>query len=88
MARPAMAALAIFTFLNAWNDFLWPMIVTSSQDMRTLPVGLALLARKNNVSWPDTMAGAVITIAPMIAVFAVLQRRFVEGLTAGAVKDG
>ncbi|MFC4048701.1 carbohydrate ABC transporter permease [Actinomadura syzygii] len=88
MARPAMAALAIFTFLNAWNDFLWPMIVTSSQDMRTLPVGLALLARKNNVSWPDTMAGAVVTIAPMIAVFAVLQRRFVEGLTAGAVKDG
>ena len=44
--------------------------------MRTLPVGLALLARKNNVSWPDTMAGAVITVIPMVIVFAVLQRRF------------
>lgn len=87
IARPGMATLAVFAFLNSWNDFLWPMIVTSSENMRTLPVGLALLARKNNVSWPDTMAGAVVTIVPMIIVFAVLQRRFVEGLTAGAVKD-
>ncbi|WP_214317201.1 carbohydrate ABC transporter permease [Nonomuraea sediminis] len=88
VARPAMAALAIFTFLGAWNDFLWPLIVTDSEQMRTLPVGLALLARKNSVSWTDSMAGAVITILPMVAFFAVLQRRFVEGLTAGAVKDG
>ncbi|MEU7896146.1 carbohydrate ABC transporter permease [Nonomuraea sp. NPDC049152] len=87
VAKPAMAALAIFTFLGAWNDFLWPLIITNSEEMRTLPVGLALLARKNNVSWADTMAGSVITILPMVAFFAVLQRRFVEGLTAGAVKD-
>jgi len=54
--------------------------------MRTLPVGLALLSRKNSVNWTDTMAGTVLTILPMLLVFAVLQRRFVEGLTAGAVK--
>jgi ABC-type glycerol-3-phosphate transport system permease component len=88
LANPANAALSIFTFLTAWNDFLWPLIVTNSDHMRTLPVGLALLARKNSVSWPDTMAGSVIAIVPMLAVFAVLQRRFVEGLTAGAVKGG
>ncbi len=49
LAVPGMATLAIFTFLAAWNDFLWPLIVTSSDDMRTLPVGLALLARRNAV---------------------------------------
>jgi multiple sugar transport system permease protein len=87
MARAGIATLAIFTFLAAWNDFLWPLIVTNSDRMRTLPVGLALLGRRNTVDWPETMAGSVLTILPMLLVFAVLQRRFVEGLTAGAVKD-
>jgi len=87
LAAPGMATLAIFTFIAAWNDFLWPLIVTSSDDMRTLPVGLALLARKNTVNWGQTMAGTVLAGGPMIAVFLVLQRRFIEGLTAGAVKD-
>jgi multiple sugar transport system permease protein len=86
LARPAIATLAIFTFVTAWNDFLWPLIITESENMRTLPVGLALLSRKNSVNWTDTMAGTVLTILPMLLVFAVLQRRFVEGLTAGAVK--
>jgi multiple sugar transport system permease protein len=88
LAAPALATLAIFTFVTAWNDFLWPLIVTSSDDMRTLPVGLALLSRKNTINWADTMAGTTLTIVPMLVVFAVLQRRFVEGLTAGAVKGG
>jgi ABC-type glycerol-3-phosphate transport system permease component len=86
LARPGMATLAIFTFLAAWNDFLWPLIVTSSDHMRTLPVGLALLARRNTVNWGNTMAGTVISAGPMILVFIFLQRRFIEGLTAGAVK--
>jgi ABC-type glycerol-3-phosphate transport system permease component len=86
LAKPAVATLAIFTFVTAWNDFLWPLIVTESDDMRTLPLGLALLSRKNSVNWTDTMAGTVLTILPMLLVFAVLQRRFIEGLTAGAVK--
>ena len=87
LAAPGMATLAIFTFIAAWNDFLWPLIVTSSDEMRTLPVGLALLARKNTVNWGQTMAGTVMAAGPMIVVFLVLQRRFIEGLTAGAVKD-
>jgi multiple sugar transport system permease protein len=86
LAKPAMATLAIFTFLTAWNDFLWPLIVTSSDEMRTLPVGLALLARRNTVNWGHTTAGTMLAAAPMILVFVVLQRRFIEGLTAGAVK--
>jgi multiple sugar transport system permease protein len=86
IALPGMATLAIFTFLGAWNDFLWPLIVTNSDQIRTLPVGLALLARKNTVNWGDTMAGTALAAAPMILVFLVLQRRFIEGLTAGAIK--
>jgi len=87
IARPGMATLAIFTFLGAWNDFLWPLIVTNSDTMRTMPVGLALLARKNASNWGDTMAGTVLTAAPLIIMFLILQRRFIEGLTAGSVKD-
>jgi multiple sugar transport system permease protein len=87
IALPGMATLAIFTFLGAWNDFLWPLIVTNSDEMRTMPVGLALLARKNASNWGDTMAGTVLTAAPLIVMFLILQRRFIEGLTAGSVKD-
>jgi multiple sugar transport system permease protein len=86
LAGPGIATLAIFTSVTAWNDFLWPLIVTNSDSTRTLPVGLALLARRNTVNWGDTMAGTVLAAAPMVLVFLVLQRRFVEGLTAGAVK--
>ncbi len=88
LAAPGMATLAIFTFIGAWNDFLWPLIVTNSEGMRTLPVGLALLARRNTVVWGQTMAGTVVAVAPMVVIFLVLQRRFIEGLTAGSVKGG
>jgi multiple sugar transport system permease protein len=86
LALPGMATLAIFTFLYAWNDFLWPLLITSSDEMRTLPVGVALLARRNTINWGNTMAGTTLASIPMILVFLALQRRFIEGLTAGAVK--
>jgi multiple sugar transport system permease protein len=86
LAAPGMATLAIFTFLGAWNDFLWPLIVIDRDSLRTLPVGLALLTQKNTVNWGDTMAGTALAAGPMIVVFLILQRRFIEGLTAGAVK--
>ena len=54
--------------------------------MRTLPVGLALLQQKNTINWGNTMAGTVLASAPMIVIFLLLQRRFIEGLTVGAVK--
>lgn len=87
ISLPGVATLTIFTALSAWNDFLWPLLVSSSDASRTLPVGLALLSRKNTVNWADTMAGAVVTAIPMILAFVLLQRRFIEGLAAGAVKD-
>lgn len=87
ISRPGLATLGIFTFLHAWNDFLWPLIVAGSDASRTLPVGLALLSNKNTVNWPETMAASVVTAVPMIIVFILLQRHFIEGLTAGAGKD-
>jgi ABC-type glycerol-3-phosphate transport system permease component len=87
ISGPAVATLIIFTGLAAWNDFLWPLIVTASDTSRTLPVGLALLAKKNTVNWPETMAGTVLTALPMVVLFLILQRRFIEGLTAGSVKE-
>lgn len=87
LARPGLATLTIFTFLHAWNDFLWPLIVAGSDASRTLPVGLALLSSKNTVNWPETMAGSVVTALPMVIVFIVLQRQFIEGLAAGSGKD-
>ncbi|MGE5226322.1 MAG: carbohydrate ABC transporter permease [Planctomycetaceae bacterium] len=86
LAAPGMATLAIFTFLGAWNDFLWPLIVINDPKYYTLPVGLALLQQRNTINWGDTMAGTVLTAAPMVVIFLLLQRRFIEGLTAGSVK--
>lgn len=87
VAAPGIATLTIFTFLGAWNDFLWPLLVSSSETTRTLPVGLALLARKNSVDWPGTMAGAVVSAVPMIIIFLIAQRKFIDGLTAGSTKE-
>ncbi len=86
LAMPGVATLVIFTFMDLWNSFLWPRIVTSSETMFTLPVGLAQLQLKNTSNWTQIMAGATLTALPMILVFLLMQRRFIEGMTAGAVK--
>ncbi len=86
LAMPGIATLIIFTFMDLWNSFLWPRIVTSSEAMFTLPVGLAQLQLKNTSNWTQIMAGATLTALPMILVFLLMQRRFIEGMTAGAVK--
>jgi ABC-type glycerol-3-phosphate transport system permease component len=86
LAMPGVATLVIFTFMDLWNSFLWPRIVTSSEAMFTLPVGLAQLQLKNTSNWTQIMAGAALTALPMILVFLFMQRRFIEGMTAGAVK--
>lgn len=86
LVLPGVATLTIFTFMGAWNDFLWPRIVTSSEQLFTLPVGLAQLQMKNTSNEAQIMAGTVLTALPMILVFLLLQRQFIAGMTAGAVK--
>ena len=86
LAGPALATLAVITFLAFWNDYLWPLLVTTDPRMMTLPVGLTLLQDTTGITnWGVLMAGTVIVTLPVLAVFLVFQRRIVGGLTAGAV---
>jgi len=86
LARPTMAALSIILFLYSWNNYLWPLLISSDRTMFTAPVALGSLIGPSKVSWGGIMAGAVLLTAPMIAVLLLLQRHFVAGITAGAVK--
>jgi multiple sugar transport system permease protein len=84
--RPIRVTLAIFAFLASWNDFLWPLIVLADDSRQTLPVALASLAREHGGDSELMMAGAVITILPVLVVVLALQRYYMQGLLAGSVK--
>jgi len=86
LLRPIMATLAIFIFLSSWNDFLWPLIVLSDDARYTLPVALANLSGEHVQDTELMMAGAVLTVMPVLIVFLVLQRHYVRGLLQGGVK--
>lgn len=88
-ALPAIATLAIFEFLASWNTFLWPLVVTHSEAVRTLPVGLAAFrsSMKEVTDWGLLMAATAIAVLPAIAVFVLGQRYFVRGILEGAVKE-
>ncbi|WP_432585051.1 carbohydrate ABC transporter permease [Streptomyces sp. HD1123-B1] len=85
--KPALAALAIFLFLYQWNDFIWPLIVLRDSESFTIPVALAALQGLNNTDYGAILAGTAVAAVPMAVVFLVLQRHFVSGLLAGAVKE-
>jgi multiple sugar transport system permease protein len=83
---PILVTLAVFSFLGSWNDFLWPLIILSNDDLQTLPVALASLSREHRPDQELMMAGSVITLLPVLAVFLFLQRYYMQGLMAGSVK--
>jgi len=85
---PAISALAIFTFVNSWNNFFWPLVVIDSERFKTLPLAVAELQSGLYVqSYPVVMAATTLLVLPLICVFFLLQRAFVRGLTLGGVKD-
>ena len=86
MLKPVLVTLAIFTFMGAWNDFMWPLIVLTDQEHYTLPVALASLSREHIMDVEMMMAGAVITVVPVLALFLLLQRYYIQGLLLGSVK--
>ena len=86
LSGPAMATLGIFSFLFAWNDFLWPLIVTTSPDMRTVQLGLANFTGRYGTNWTLLMAGAVTATIPALVVFTIGQRWFVRGSVMSGVK--
>jgi multiple sugar transport system permease protein len=84
--RPVLATLGIFTFLSAWNDFMWPLIVLTGNDKYTLPVALAILSGEHVQDAELMMAGSVVTMLPVLAIFALLQRQLIGGIMAGSLK--
>ncbi len=83
---PALAALAIILFLFSWNSYLWPLLVLSKPEAQTAPVALGALVGLNRVFWNAIMVAAVLMTLPMLVLFLFLQRYFIAGITAGAVK--
>jgi multiple sugar transport system permease protein len=87
LAKPVLVTLAIFTFMGSWNDFLWPLIVMSKESMYTLPVALANLFGEHLMDSELMMAGAVITVLPVMVVFLALQKYYISGIMAGGLKE-
>jgi multiple sugar transport system permease protein len=87
IVRPVLVTLAIFTFMGTWNDFLWPLIVLTDDDLQTLPVALANLLGEHVQDTELMMAGAVLTMLPVIVLFLALQRSYIEGIVTGSVKQ-
>lgn len=86
LSRAALATLAVFSFLQAWNQYLWPLLVTNEPDMRTVQIGIAALQAEEVQRTNVVLAGTVIALLPMLLLVIVFQRFLVRGLTAGAVK--
>jgi len=86
LIKPALATLAIITFIGAWNSFFWPLIVANQEKMFTLQVGLAAFREQREAEWSALMAGAVIAMLPTIVLFFSLQKYYVRGIILGAVK--
>lgn len=86
LARPTIGALATFSFLSAWNQYLWPLLVTTQDEYRTVQIGLKFLSGANVSRFNVVMAGNVIAALPILLILLVFQRQLIRGLTAGAVK--
>lgn len=84
--RPALAVLGLFTFVHQWNEFLWPLVATTSEEMRTIPVGLTLFNQEYFTLWHLTAAGSVILFVPTALLFVFSQRYFVRGITLSGLK--
>ena len=86
LLTPAISTLALFLFIWTWNEFLIPLILVNDDSLRTLPIGMLFFQGKYTVNTPVLTAGALIVISPIIVVYLIFQRKFIEGLTAGASK--
>jgi ABC-type glycerol-3-phosphate transport system permease component len=87
LARQPAIVLAVFTFVNTWNSFLWPLLIAQSEDKRTLIVGIATQSLQHTQNLGAMTAQTVISMVPTLVVFAIFQRYFLMGLTAGSVKS-
>lgn len=87
LIRPALSSLAIFIFMWNWDSFLWPVLVATSEKYRTLPIGIAAFESSYGTNYPQLMAVAIMAMTPVLTVFFVLQRNFIEALTLSGIKE-
>ncbi|MEO8829186.1 carbohydrate ABC transporter permease [Lapillicoccus sp.] len=85
LSRPILVAVAIFTFIGAWNNFLWPFIVVNDPNLMTMPVGIATVKNAYGVQYAQTMASAVIAAAPLLIIFTFFQRQIVKGIATTGI---
>ncbi|CAA7600656.1 Binding-protein-dependent transport system inner membrane component [Acididesulfobacillus acetoxydans] len=86
MARPALGTLGVYAFINTWNQYLWPLLITNSTSMRTVQIGIGMLQFQDATTWNVVMAGVVIILLPSLLTLVLGQKQLVKGLTSGAVK--
>jgi sn-glycerol 3-phosphate transport system permease protein len=87
LVRPTLIAFAIISIVTHWNDYMWPLLVTNSESVRTLPIGLGLLAKSDSgADWTRLMAATVIVISPLLLLFVIFQRRFVDSFMHAGLK--
>lgn len=87
VVKPILVTLGVFSFLGAWNDFMWPLVVLSDDAMYTLPVAISSLAGEHVQDTELMMAGSVLTVLPVLIVFLVLQRSYIQGIMSGSLKE-
>jgi multiple sugar transport system permease protein len=86
LVRPSLATFAVLSFIASWNSFLWPLVIISSQNLMTLPVGLSNLQGEHLTAWNLVMAGATISVLPILLVYLVAQKQIVRGFVLSGVK--
>jgi ABC-type glycerol-3-phosphate transport system permease component len=87
LSMPAIAAFSVYAFVGAWNQYLWPLIVTQSTEMQTVQIGIGMFRSQNeSMSWGVIMAATLILISPMLLLFVATQKQFVRGMTMGGLK--
>lgn len=87
LALPGLAATAIYAFIQGWNEYVFALVLTQTDDVRTVAVGIGNLVGQYRILWNDLMAASVVALVPMLLIFGFLQRHLVTGLTGGAVKE-
>jgi sn-glycerol 3-phosphate transport system permease protein len=86
LSRPALGTLTIYSFIQAWNMYLWPLLITNTTAMRTVQIGISMLQFEESLSWNLVMAGVILVLLPTIIMLVIGQRQLIKGLMAGAVK--
>jgi multiple sugar transport system permease protein len=86
MSRSALSAVVIFSFLASWDSYVWPLVVVTKEQFRTLPLGLSLFFSEYSSDYGQALAAAIMIMIPMLLLFIALQRHFVEGLTRSGLK--